>query len=316
MEEIVEKIITPKSDVIFKNIFGKEKNIKLLESLLESILGKRKKVVSTIKSKELDIENVTDKVGVLDVQAILEDGTILDIEMQNKNYAYYNKRILFYASKLISSQVETGEQYTEIKDVILINILDYEIPWMKNYISKYEINSMDENNKKVKGLTIYFIQLPRFERERKLLEKNVKYEDIVKTKLDEWCVYFSYKNMEVLEMVKVKNMDIEEAVKLYDELQKRKDVVHLHFSRMMAEMDNKARLKYAVEKAEEKALKKGTAAGIETGMRTGMQVGKQAEKEEIIKNLLRQKVDLDVIIKATGVTKDKIDEIMELSKAS
>ena len=117
-------------------------------------------------------------------------------------------------------------------------------------------------------------------------------------------------------MVKVKNMDIEEAVKLYDELQKRKDVVHLHFSRMMAEMDNKARLKYAVEKAEEKALKKGTAAGIETGMRTGMQVGKQAEKEEIIKNLLRQKVDLDVIIKATGVTKDKIDEIMELSKAS
>ena len=292
MSNIIKRKITPKSDIIFKNIFGKEENVKLLESLLESILGEKVDVISTIKSKELDIKNIKDKVGVLDVQAILEDGTILDIEMQNKNYAYYNKRILFYASKLISSQVETGEQYTEIKDVILINILDYEIPWMKNYISKYEINSMNENNKKVKGLTIYFIQLPRFEKERKLLEKNIKYEDIVKSKLDEWCVYFSYKNREVLKMVQVKNMDIEEAVKLYGELQERDDVVDLYFSRWLAEMDEEVRIECAEER------------------------GMEVKQEEIIKNLLRQKVDLEVIIKATGVSKNKLDEIMELSKAS
>ena len=101
-------------------------------------------------------------------------------------------------------------------------------------------------------------------------------------------------------MVKVKNMDIEEAVKLYDELQKRKDVVHLHFSRMMAEMDNKARLKYAEEKAEEKGIKKG----------------KNAEKVEIIKNMLKQELDKNIIMKITGVTETKLDEIMELSKAS
>jgi len=292
MSNIIKRKITPKSDIIFKNIFGKEENVKLLESLLESILGEKVDVISTIKSKELDIKNIKDKVGVLDVQAILKDGTIVNIEMQNQEYEEYSKRVLFYVSKLISGQIKKKEKYKEIKDVISINILNYEIPWIKDYVSKYEINSVNEKNEKINGLTIYFIQLPRFEKERKLLEKNIKYEDIVKSKLDEWCVYFSYKNREVLKMVQVKNMDIEEAVKLYGELQERDDVVDLYFSRWLAEMDEEVRIECAEER------------------------GMEVKQEEIIKNLLRQKVDLEVIIKATGVTKDKIDEIMELYKAS
>jgi len=304
MSNIIKRKITPKSDIIFKNIFGKEENVKLLESLLESILGEKVDVISTIKSKELDIKNIKDKVGVLDVQAILKDGTIVNIEMQNQEYEEYSKRVLFYVSKLISGQIKKKEKYKEIKDVISINILNYEIPWIKDYVSKYEINSINEKNEKINGLIIYFIQLPRYEKERKLLEKNIKYEDIVKSKLDEWCVYFSYKNREVLKMVQVKNMDIEEAVKLYGELQERDDVVDLYFSRWLAEMDEEVR----IECAEERGIKKGTEAG--------MKLGKQAEKEEIIKNLLRQKVDLDVIIKATGVTKNKLNEIMAVSKAA
>jgi len=109
-------------------------------------------------------------------------------------------------------------------------------------------------------------------------------------------------------MVKVKNMDIEEAVKLYDELQKRKDVVNLHFSRMMAEMDNRARMKYAVEKAEKRALRKGTEEG--------RQVGKQEGKEEIIKNMLKQNIDENIIMKVAGVTKEKLDEIIYDSRVS
>jgi len=46
----------------------------------------------------IELNNVTDKVGVLDVEAILEDGTIVNIEMQNQEYSEYHKRILYYAS--------------------------------------------------------------------------------------------------------------------------------------------------------------------------------------------------------------------------
>jgi len=113
-------------------------------------------------------------------------------------------------------------------------------------------------------------------------------------------------------MVQVKNMDIEEAVKLYGELQERDDVVDLYFSRWLAEMDEEVRIECAEERGEARGIEKGTDAG----MRTGMQVGMEAKQEEIIKNMLRKNLDKNVIMEITGVTKDKIDEIMELSKAS
>ena len=136
--------------------------------------------------------------------------------MQNSSYPYYNKRILYYFSKLITTQVKSGEQYEKIKDVIIINILNYKIPEEEDYIIKCDINN--RANFCVNGGSIYFIQLPKFEEEKKLLNHNTKYEDIVKTKLDEWCVFLSNKNKEVRDMVAKNNINIEESIKQYEEL--------------------------------------------------------------------------------------------------
>ena len=51
-------------------------------------------------------------------------------------------------------------------------------------------------------------------------------------------------------MVKIKNMDIEEALKLYEELQERDDVVDLYTSRLIAEMDRRV---WEEKMAEDKA---------------------------------------------------------------
>ena len=76
--------IPAKTDFMFKNLFGvngKEENLK---GLLQAILK--------IKIESLEIQNTElprhykdAKLGILDVRARLEDGTIAAIEMQIKN---------------------------------------------------------------------------------------------------------------------------------------------------------------------------------------------------------------------------------------
>ena len=184
--------ITPRTDLIFRNIFGKEGNESILEDFLESILGEKVKVKKIYKNEELDVENIREKRAIIDVKAELEDEKIIDIEMQNDKYSYYDKRVLYYLSKLITSQIKSGKEYTEIKEVVVINILNYKIPKVKEYITKCYISN--KNNYFVKGATVYFIQLPRFEEERNVEDLNRKYEDIIKSKLDEWCIFLSNKN--------------------------------------------------------------------------------------------------------------------------
>ena len=184
--------ITPRTDIIFRNIFGKKGNEAILEDLLEGIMGEKVKVKNLQSNVEAPVENVEQKRTILDVKAELEDERIVDIEMQNKKYYYYDKRVLYYLGKIVTEQIKSGERYTDIKEMIIINILNYTLPDVPEYITKCHITN--ESNYHMKEVTLYYIQLPRFLEERKLSDPNTKYEDIVKSKLDEWCVFLCDEN--------------------------------------------------------------------------------------------------------------------------
>lgn len=283
--------ISPRTDLIFRNIFGKKGNESILEDLLEGIIGEKVKVKNIYKNEELDVENIYEKKAIIDIKAELENDRIVDIEMQNVEYSYYDKRVLYYLSKLITSQVKSGEEYTKIKEVIVINILNYKIPKIKEYITKCHISNNSDYF--VEGATVYFVQLPRFEEERKILDENSKYEDIIKSKLDEWCIFLSDKNREVRDMAAKKNFDLEEAIKQYEELSSIPEVVEISFRRQMAEMDRKASERYAKEK----------------GLAEGRAEGRIESKKEIAKNLLKQKISIQIIVEATGLTQKEIESI-------
>ena len=98
-EEILSRI-TPKNDIIFKKIFGSKGNEGILKSFLESILD------IEIESLEVDLETellpdfYDGKLSRLDVRTKLNDGTIVNIEVQTNMYDYSDKRSLAYWSKV------------------------------------------------------------------------------------------------------------------------------------------------------------------------------------------------------------------------
>lgn len=70
-------------------------------------------------------ESEDDKLGILDVLVMMRDGTQIDIEMQVAYFAYWEKRVLFYLSKMYVGQIKKGEPYENLKKCIHVSILDF-----------------------------------------------------------------------------------------------------------------------------------------------------------------------------------------------
>lgn len=75
--------LKPTNDFVFKKLFGEEKNVDILKDLIQSILPELK-IAKVVVNKDVSLERklITDKLGILDVMATLNDNTKINIEMQ------------------------------------------------------------------------------------------------------------------------------------------------------------------------------------------------------------------------------------------
>lgn len=104
-EEILSKI-TPKHDVIFKKIFGSKGNEGILKSFLESVLDIKIALLTLDVETELLPDFGDGKVSRLDVITKLEDGTIVNIEIQTNMHEFSDKRELVYWSGYICNNLK------------------------------------------------------------------------------------------------------------------------------------------------------------------------------------------------------------------
>ena len=75
--------LKPTNDFVFKKLFGEEKNVDILKDLIQSILPELK-IAKVVVNKDVSLERklITDKLGILDVMATLNNNTKINIEMQ------------------------------------------------------------------------------------------------------------------------------------------------------------------------------------------------------------------------------------------
>ena len=75
--------LKPTNDFVFKKLFGEEKNVDILKDLIQSILPELK-IAKVVVNKDVSLERklITDKLGILDVMATLNNNTKINIELQ------------------------------------------------------------------------------------------------------------------------------------------------------------------------------------------------------------------------------------------
>jgi len=108
------RILNPQNDIIFKRIFGTEKNKDILLAFLNDMLAFRNKpaiVEVLLKSPYLLREQQQNKLGIVDVLCLDSEGSHYIVEMQVGKNLYFAARAEFYVSKILSSQLKPKQDY-------------------------------------------------------------------------------------------------------------------------------------------------------------------------------------------------------------
>ena len=103
-----EKTYNLKNDVIFQTFFARKGNEEFLIDFLNGLLKKNIKSIEIREEVNLERLSREEKGGRLDLQAKLEDGTIISIEMQLRNEYNIEERTTLYSGKVMSRETERG----------------------------------------------------------------------------------------------------------------------------------------------------------------------------------------------------------------
>ena len=223
-------------DYIFKRVFAYKGNESVLKDFLEALLKIEIKGIKITNPEIIPYEK-GEKRGLLDIKAEINDGTMLDVEMQMKNERNTEERATEYMGKMISEQLQVGEDYQNLKKSIVIFITNYNFLKRNSYHSvgrmKFDKTIEDEyvnmgydkeDEVASKYIEVHYIELPKFK--KKELSKF--------TKLDQWMCIFT-QNREGIMLAEKENKEIKRAINTLDFLSKDPKERERHNSIVMAE---------------------------------------------------------------------------------
>lgn len=249
---MLKGLLDPKIDFVFKQIFGSAKHPEVLISFLNATLKPLVPIVS-VKIQNTDIEKQyeKDKFSRLDVKATTGNAEIINIEIQLKNEYNMIKRSLYYWSKLYEEQLGEGEDYSELKRTVCINILNFKYLKNDRFHNGYRLKETQTGEELTDVCEIHFIEIPK-------LEDTSDEKDM----LVAWTQFL--KNPES-ERVRSLEMTIGEIRSAKDEL-----------VRLSADKEQRrlSEIRSKMLKDEASALGKAKRDGIKEGLEKGIQQGK------------------------------------------
>ena len=165
-----EKFYTLTNDILFKFTFGDPKKTKILICLINALLqleNEQKIIEVEILNPFNDKEFIDDKLSIVDIKVKDQQGFLYNIEMQVQVPKNWDKRALYYASKLYTSQLKQGHVYKKLNKTISISILSNNC--FKNNDDIHNVYRF-HNNKTLKPLTglmeLHFIELAKFSKDK------------------------------------------------------------------------------------------------------------------------------------------------------
>lgn len=283
--------VNPRVDLAFKKIFGVEENKDLLISLVNSIVGKEDQIVEVTLLNPYNPKNFkADKLSVLDIKAQSESGKIFNVEIQVTDEADYDQRALYYWAKMYTQQLKEGDDYSKLNKTIGIHILNFtSITDTDKYHNIFNLHEKDTGLKYFYDIELHTIELNKFAKGAKedisdIVEK-------VKNALDMWLAFLTRHDLLNKDNLpkELDNKDLKKALTVLEVI---------NFTKEERE-EYEDRLKWL--RIETNTLKKAEARGEARG---------EARRNiEIAKNLLLDNVDINTIMRATGLIIEEIEKL-------
>jgi predicted transposase/invertase (TIGR01784 family) len=247
------------NDVAFRKIFGNENRKEVLISFLNAVLLLKNddQIASVEILNPYQLPTIRGgKVTIIDVKAKDQNQKSYIVEMQVAPVDGFDKRVLYYASKSYSAQIERGDEYKKLKPTFFIGILNFEITQNPHYISRHKVVDIETSENVIKDIEFNFIELPKFN----------KIESQLETIIDQW-VYF-IKNAENLEVIP-QNISDKGLKNAYQDANKHswtKEELDEYDYALMREQDEIGKLEFAEKQGIQKGILKEKTEGIKKAL--------------------------------------------------
>jgi len=166
-QQLPQQRYNPLNDYLFYKIMGEKGDEVQLLGFINAVLGKtgddRFTSVEIIENKSFTPKVIGDKSSILDVRAVLQGKTKVNIEVQVRNQHNMDQRSLFYWSKEYAESLEAGQDYRELPNVIAINIVDFDYPPVRNFHTRFHLREDSDREMVLTGaLEIHFINMVQY----------------------------------------------------------------------------------------------------------------------------------------------------------
>lgn len=272
------------SDVIFKSFMLDDDVKEYKAELINLITGIPKIDIlnnSVYINNELPIRDKHDKRYRCDIILKISNN-IINIEMNNQYYKGLIEKNNSYTFRILGDRFDTGEDYITTKKVFQINIDNYEIYPESKLLYKFKITEESGNYVETDNYESYHLNL-------EYLKKKC-YNNCKLTRLEYLCKLFFIKDIEEAREIAKEDDIMEKAVNKLCELSENELLMGLYDAEKVdRKVQNTIKLSARLE-------------GLEEGKQEGMALGKQ----EVAKKLLNSKIDINIIMSSTGLTKEEI----------
>ncbi len=184
-------------------------DFEILSGFLSELLKYDVEVIAILES-EGNKKDKDDKFNRVDILVKTAKDELIIVEIQNDFQIDFLQRLLYGASKAAVEYIKKGEDYGNIKRIISISIVYFEIGQGVDYVYSGETNFIEMHQKDTLQLSAN--QKEEFQRNRisnifplYYLIRTEFFNDVIKDGLDEW-VYF-FKNGKVKEEFHAKGLD-------------------------------------------------------------------------------------------------------------
>ena len=190
-----KEFLAPKSDLAFKELM---RNEDVRKNFISSVLDIPLEEIQSVRLENtiLSRRGRQEKECVLDVKMLLNGDRRINVEMQIRRVAYWDKRSLYYLARMYTEPLFRGHQYDRLKKCIVIDILDFDWDDSPEYHRVYGLR--DEKGELYSDqLEIHIIELKK---------------ELTGDRLDDWIRLFQIGSREELESMRSENAGVQAAL--------------------------------------------------------------------------------------------------------
>ena len=225
-------------DSFFKEIMNPESTPERLEGLVSAVLGRRVRILQVLPN---DSVRLADKGALLitDIVAELEEGSIINLEVQKIGYKFPGERCACYSAdmllrqyKRVKSRKKKKFSYKDIRDVYTIVLFEKSTSEFQEYKENYRhhFRQQSDTGLELKLLQeFYLIPLDIFQ--------ECYHNKGIRSKLDAWLAFLCMDDPEVIEAIIVEYPEFRELYEHVYEICRNIEGVMTMFSKELQELD-------------------------------------------------------------------------------